>query len=53
MQATFKAEDEAEDGEPIGPLILSADDYEEELGSMRLSEAKQLAELNCWIFSEN
>ncbi len=54
LVATFKREEEAE-GEPIGPVILSDPedaDFREELEWMPLSDAKRLAEMNGWIFSE-
>jgi hypothetical protein len=54
LVATFKHEDEAE-GVPIGPVILSDPedaDFVEELEWMPLSDAKRLAEMNGWTFSE-
>jgi hypothetical protein len=55
LEATFKREDELE-GEPVGPLILRDQDdadFREELEQMSLSNAKKLAELNGWPFSED
>lgn len=55
LEARFKREDEVE-GEPVGPLILHDQDdpeFSEELERMSVSDAKKLAELNGWPFSED
>ena len=56
IEATFKGEDEAENGEIIGPLILwdhDKNDFVKEFDWMPLSEARKLAETNGWHFTED
>jgi hypothetical protein len=54
LQATLKWEDQTEDGEDIGPLIVYDPDAKEvvwESGNwLRLTEARQLAQTKGWRF---
>ena len=56
IEATFKGEDQAENGEIIGPLIVwdhEKDDLVQEFDWMPLSEARKLAEKNGWRLTED
>src|SRR2546430_17735228 len=57
LQATFKWEDTADDGEDIGPLIVYDPDQNEVVWAsadwVRLSEAKALAAQKGWRFSQD
>jgi hypothetical protein len=55
LQATFKWEDQAEDGEDIGPLIVYDPDAQDVVWEtpdwVRVSEAKALASSKKWQFA--